>query len=94
MTIPVWVAVSVAVMIAAGLVMVLVRMLLARTLLDRVVALDAVLTMIVCGTGAFIAITGDSSFVPVLLALSLLAFIGSVSVSRLGPVRDYRGGKR
>ena len=50
MTIPLWVAVVVGVMIAAGLVMVLIRMLLARTLLDRVVALDSVLTMIVCGT--------------------------------------------
>lgn len=94
MTIPVWVTVTVSAMLAVSIVLVLVCLLRARTLLDRVLAVDTLLTMIVCGTGVYMAVTADSSFVPVLLALSLLAFIGSVSVARLGPVRDYRGGKR
>lgn len=94
MTVPLWVTITVSAMIAVAIIMVLIRMLLARTLLDRVITVDALLTMIVCATGAYTAISGDASFVPVLLALSLLAFIGSVSVARFGPVRDYRGGRR
>lgn len=94
MTVPLWVVLAVGALLGVALILVLIRLLLAKTLLDRVVALDTVLTVIVCAIGTLIAITGNTAYVPVLLALSLLAFIGSVTVARLGPVRDHRGGKR
>lgn len=90
MTLPAAVVVPVLVLLAAGLVMVLTRVVRGPTMLDRVVALDVLLAVIVCGLGVQAAATGDATYVPVLLALSLLGFVGSVSVARFSPVKDTR----
>ncbi|WP_127782245.1 monovalent cation/H+ antiporter complex subunit F [Rhodococcus sp. X156] len=64
-----------------------VRIVRGPTTLDRVVAVDVLVAVILCALGAQAAVTKDSSTVPAIVALSLLSFVGSVSVARFR-VRD------
>ncbi|NBE96224.1 cation:proton antiporter [Nonomuraea sp. KC401] len=52
------------------------------SMLDRAVALDVLTAMAMCGVGAFAVVTDDYSDLPILLVLSLLGFVGSVSLAR------------
>lgn len=52
------------------------------SMLDRAVALDVLTAMAMCGTGAFAVVMDDYSDLPILLVLSLLGFVGSVSLAR------------
>ena len=50
--------------------------------LDRLVALDTLIALAICGLAVWAAYTGDTTIVPAIVALSLVGFIGSVSVAR------------
>ncbi|MEV0388922.1 monovalent cation/H+ antiporter complex subunit F [Nonomuraea sp. NPDC050643] len=52
------------------------------SMLDRAVALDVVTSLSMCGAGAFAVARDDYSDLPILLVLSLLGFVGSVSLAR------------
>ncbi|SDJ71938.1 monovalent cation/H+ antiporter complex subunit F [Nonomuraea jiangxiensis] len=52
------------------------------SMLDRAVAVDVLTSLSMCGAGAFAMVTDDYSDLPVLLVLSLLGFVGSVSLAR------------
>lgn len=90
MTIPVPVIAIAAAMLVVAVVCVVIRLAKGPTLLDRVVAVDVLMAIIVCSLGVHITVTGTKTYIPVLIALTLLAFIGSVSVARLGPIHDHR----
>jgi multicomponent Na+:H+ antiporter subunit F len=76
----------VAALLAAAATLVVIRLVRGPSVLDRVVALDTVLAIIVCGLATTAAYTGDSTTVPVLVVVSLLGFMGSVAVAgSLGP---------
>jgi len=45
-------------------------------------ALDVLVAEFLCGLVAYAALTGDSSFVPVVVAISLVGFLGSTTVAR------------
>ena len=49
---------------------------------DRMVALDTLLFIGVAGIGAYIARTGETTFVPVLVMAVLTAFVSTVVVAR------------
>ncbi|MGW3471725.1 monovalent cation/H+ antiporter complex subunit F [Saccharopolyspora sp. NPDC000995] len=79
----VWVfAITFGLLCVAGL-LVVVRLLLGRTTLDRIVAVDVFVTLIVAGTCVGMGWLGDGSNIALLAAFALLAFIGSVSAARL-----------
>ncbi|GAB3548734.1 multicomponent Na+:H+ antiporter subunit F [Actinopolyspora lacussalsi] len=61
----------------------LVRLLLGRGTLDRIVALDVFITLIVAATCVGMGMNEDGSNVALAAAFALLAFIGSVSAARL-----------
>lgn len=67
----------------------LVRMLLGPQSLDRVVATDTLVAIAICGIAAYGAAADSSAVVPAVVALTLLGFVGSVSVVRYR-VRDTR----
>lgn len=90
MTVPLFVVLITVALLAVAAFLVLIRMAKGPTLLDRVVAVDVLLAITVCGVGVLTVATGDGTYVPILIALTLLAFISSVSVARLGPIRDHR----
>lgn len=50
--------------------------------LDRLVALDTLIALAMCGLAVWAAYSADTTLVPAIVALSLVGFIGSVSVAR------------
>jgi multicomponent Na+:H+ antiporter subunit F len=69
-------------MLGGGALLALVRLALGPSLLDRVVATDALLVIISAGLAVYAALTRNPTVVPVLVVVSLLGFVGSVSVAR------------
>ncbi len=70
------------VLIGGGALLALVRLARGPSLLDRVVATDTLLVIISAGLAVHAALVRDPTLVPVLVVVSLLAFVGSVSVAR------------
>lgn len=79
MTVVVWICL-VGLALAAG--MCLVRLVRGPSVPDRIVALDALLLVVVAGIAVGAAATGDGDFLAVLVAVSLLGFVGTVTVAR------------
>ena len=79
MTVVFWVAYA---MLGTGALLALVRLALGPSLLDRVVATDTLLVIISAGLAVHAGLQRDPTVVPVLVVVSLLAFVGSVSVAR------------
>ncbi len=69
-------------LIGGGALLALVRLARGPSLLDRVVATDTLLVIISAGLAVHAALVRDPTLVPVLVVVSLLAFVGSVSVAR------------
>jgi multicomponent Na+:H+ antiporter subunit F len=69
-------------MIGVGALLVLVRLARGPSLLDRVVATDTLLVIISAGLAVHAGLARDPTLVRVLVVVSLLAFVGSVSVAR------------
>lgn len=68
----------------------LVRLVLGPSVPDRIVALDSLLLVVVAGLAVTAATTGEGAFLGVLVAVSLLGFVGSVTVGRFV---ERRGGR-
>lgn len=69
--------------------LVLVRLALGPSVPDRIVALDTLLQVVVAGIAVAAAVTRRGDFLAVLLAVSLLGFLGTVTVARFV---ERRGG--
>ena len=69
-------------LIGGGALLALVRLAMGPSLLDRVVATDTLLVIISAGLAVYAALERDPTVVPVLVVVSLLAFVGSVSIAR------------
>jgi multicomponent Na+:H+ antiporter subunit F len=65
-----------------------IRISLGPTMLDRVVALDVLVAVIICALGLEAAVHRHTTTLPILVVLSLLGFVGSVSVARYSPGSD------
>lgn len=65
-----------------------VRMSLGPTMLDRIVALDALVAVVICGLALEAAVHRHTTTLPILVVLSLLGFVGAVSVARFSPGSD------
>ena len=63
-------------------VLVLVRLVLGPSVPDRIVALDVLVQVIVAGIAVAAAATRDGTYLSVLVAVSLLAFVGTVTIGR------------
>ena len=68
--------------LALAALLVAVRLVLGPTVPDRVVALDVLVQMVVAGIAVAAAATRDGTYLSVLVAVSLLAFVGTVTVGR------------
>ncbi|MBB3083533.1 monovalent cation/H+ antiporter complex subunit F [Geodermatophilus sabuli] len=69
-------------LIGGGALLALARLALGPSLLDRVVATDTLLVIISAGLAVYAALERDPTVVPVLVVVSLLAFVGTVSIAR------------
>lgn len=71
-----------AVMLAAAASIVMFRILAGPSTLDRLVALDTLVAVAMCGIGTWAAYSLDTTVTYGLTALALIGFLGSVSVAR------------
>ncbi len=69
-------------LLGGGALLALVRLARGPSLLDRVVATDTMLVIISASLAVHAALERDPTVVPVLVVVSLLAFVGSVSIAR------------
>jgi multicomponent Na+:H+ antiporter subunit F len=69
-------------LLGGGALLALVRLARGPSLLDRVVATDVLLVIVSAGLAVYAALARDPTVVPVLVVVSLLGFVGSVSVAR------------
>jgi multicomponent Na+:H+ antiporter subunit F len=74
--------VTCAVMLTAAIVLVLRRVEIGPSVLDRVVALDVVVSTFLAGIAVYAAWTDRRDLVAVMIVLSLVGFVGAVSVAR------------
>jgi multicomponent Na+:H+ antiporter subunit F len=79
------VGITVSALLFAAVSLVLVRVVRGPTTLDRIVAVDMLLAIVVCAIAADAAYTRDATSLPILVGLSILGFVGSVSVARFSP---------
>jgi multicomponent Na+:H+ antiporter subunit F len=76
------VGITVSVMLAAATALTLFRIIRGPSTLDRIIATDVLLAVIVTTIAALAAYRRDATALPVLVVLSVLGFTGSVSVAR------------
>ena len=76
-----------AVMLVAAAAITMFRLLAGPGTLDRLVALDTIVAVTMCGIGSWAAYSLDTTATYSLTALALITFVGSVSVARFR-VRD------
>jgi multicomponent Na+:H+ antiporter subunit F len=76
------VAVVVTVLLAVGAALTMIRVVRGPSVLDRIVATDVLLAIVVMAVAVLAAVTGDATALPILAVLSILGFTGSVSVAR------------
>ncbi|MBB3605086.1 multicomponent Na+:H+ antiporter subunit F [Mycolicibacterium sp. BK556] len=70
------------VMLVAAAAVTMLRLLLGPSTLDRLVAVDTMVAVTMCGVAAWAAFSLDTTVTYSLAALALISFVGSVSVAR------------
>ncbi|ASR37074.1 sodium:proton antiporter [Prauserella marina] len=74
----------------AGLLL-LVRLIRGPRTLDRILAIDVLVVLIVAGTAVTMAMTSSGLYIALIVSVALLGFVGSISVLRLIERREeYR----
>lgn len=76
------------IVLAAAAVLVLIRMAKGPSTLDRVVAADVIIAVVIAGLGLEAALNRHGTTVPVMLVLSLLGFASALSMARFVADRD------
>ena len=71
-----------AVMLTAAAVVTMFRLVTGPSTLDRLVSLDTLVAVTMCGIGTWAAFSLDTTVTYGMTALALIGFIGSVSVAR------------
>jgi len=82
------VLISCAAMLGVAALLLVWRIVLGPTMLDRAVALDVLVSVFICGLAVDAAIRRDTTTLPILLVLTLLGFVGSVAIARFTPGSD------
>ncbi len=80
------IAVTCVAMLAAGAAMAMIRVEGGPSILDRLVALDIITNILIIGLAVEAALNRRTETVPVLVALALVGFVGSVAVARFASV--------
>jgi multicomponent Na+:H+ antiporter subunit F len=88
------VAVIVGVLLAAATALTMIRIVRGPSTLDRIVATDVLLAIVVVALATVAAVTRDTTALPVLAVLSILGFTGSVSVARFATRSAERNSTR
>jgi multicomponent Na+:H+ antiporter subunit F len=81
------------VLLTAAGVLALIRAERGPSMLDRTVALDIVVTVLVAGLALYASTERRTDVVPILVVLSLVGFVGSVTISRFASVEPAGEGR-
>jgi len=74
--------------LTAAAVLLVIRIALGPTMMDRVIALDVLVSAMICWLGVEAAVNRHTTTLPVLVVLSLVGFVGSVSMARFNKGSD------
>ena len=74
--------------LGAGALLALYRVLRGPELADRMIALDLILLLLAGGIAAHTARDGSENFVPVLIVVALVVFVGTVLAAKFIEWRD------
>jgi multicomponent Na+:H+ antiporter subunit F len=77
------------VLLSLGAIATTARLVIGPSLADRLIAADLLLTMFVMGIAVQAARTGDGLYLPVMIVVALVGFLGTSIVARL---IEKRGG--
>jgi len=75
-------------MLGLAAALTLVRLLQGPSALDRIVALDVFVVLTVVAAAVYVAYYRDGSNIPLVAAVALVGFVGSVSAARLAVRRE------
>lgn len=75
-------------MLGVAAILALVRMILGPTMLNRALAMDVLAATTVAGLAVEAAYNKHTTTLPILVVLSLVGFVGSVSISRFAARED------
>ncbi len=73
---------------AVSAMLTIVRIVIGPSILDRAVASDVLLTLVMCVLGAEMAINHHTRTLPVLLIIAAVGVFGSISIARFVARRD------
>lgn len=82
-----------AVMLAAGAVLAVVRVEKGPSMLDRTIAMDVVVTVLIAAIALESAVTRSAVAVPILVVLSIVGFLSSVTIARFAAVEPAGEGR-
>ncbi len=88
-----WVVLVCGALITAGAVCAIVRAEKGPSMLDRTVALDITVTAVIAAVALYAAVERRVDVVPVLVVLSLVGFVGSVTIARFASVEPEGEGR-
>lgn len=81
---------AIGILLVSAALLTVIRIITGPSVLDRVVASDVLVSIVVCSLGAQTALVEGSSTMSLLITLSLVGFMGSVAVARfVARDRDY-----
>lgn len=83
----------IAVVFAVASVLTVIRMVRGPSILDRALASDVLLTMVLCIMGAEAAINRHTETLPVMLMIAATGVLGTVAVARFVARRDGSDGR-
>lgn len=81
----------IAIVFAASALVTLWRIVVGPSILDRAVAADVLLTLVMCALGAEMAVNHHTRTLPVLLIIAAVGVFGSISIARWVARRDGAG---
>lgn len=83
-----WLVIVISVVFAVSALLTLWRIITGPSILDRAVASDVLLTLVICALGAEMAINHHTRTLPVLLIVAAVGVFGSISIARFVARKD------
>ncbi|GAA5034599.1 monovalent cation/H+ antiporter complex subunit F [Microbacterium fluvii] len=83
-----WLIAAVVVLFGAAALLTIFKIVVGPSILDRAVASDVLLTLVMCALGAEMAINHHTRTLPVLLIIAAVGVFGSISIARFVARRD------
>jgi len=81
------------VLLTVGALFAIVRAEKGPSMLDRTIALDIVVTTMIAAVALYAAVNRRADVVPILVVLSLVGFVGSVTIARFASVEPEGEGR-